>query len=93
MTKIEERIKAQELVINNNLTQKEVSKILNVSEKTMSHWAKKFKWNEKKSDRTERVITIKNSLSGFLNYINDAAPDIHSKINELQKNYIKTISI
>ncbi len=69
MAKNKERITARILYVEQGKTQKEVAKLVGVSEKTVSDWVKKFAWraarNAKLTNTKSRVVNIKQIISGF----------------------------
>ncbi len=87
------KARAENFVLTDGLTQKEVSKLLEVPEKTISKWSMAGKWKAKKGERAEAIIKINAVLTGFANYLNDVAPGIHEQVIKYQKSYLKLLRV
>ena len=85
MAKKQERTIAKQLFIQGK-TQKEIAALVDVQEKTIGEWVKKFGW---KSERDARMSGSKNQIENIKAIISQIAEDrlaVHNKIQKAQKN-------
>ncbi len=81
--------RAKYLVVVSGLTQKEVSKILGVSEKTLSHWATKGEWRKDMKENFGKEENIKSFLGRFFTYVFNAEPKIAHIIKKYWDSFLK----
>lgn len=101
LTMQDKKLEAKRLYIIKDLTAKAVGKVVDVSEKTMSAWVKKYKWREEKerlinmqldkekSDSTMRISMVHD----FKDYLKETYPHLSNEIDKAVKNYLKKNTI
>lgn len=81
---------ARYFIIVKGLTQKETATLVDVSEKTMTIWSKKYKWQ----DAIIKKMKDESGLSGFMElffvYVNLTDPLILKDIKRHWYNFLKT---
>ena len=80
--------KARYLIVVKGYEQKEATKELGFSEKTMGKWSKKFGWREKLFKDKPQSGGMKFFVTDFLKYIKAIKPELHKDISELLTNYL-----
>lgn len=79
--RISEQIKskARRMIIQEGRQQKEVAKTLNVSEKTICAWIKKYGW---RNNADARLYQDKNPLLGYLKFLETTYPATYTQIQK-----------
>jgi transcriptional regulator with XRE-family HTH domain len=98
---LEKAQQAKKLYLEQRLTQKEIAAILDVSEKTMSEWKKKYKWDfaAKKTlvmdngNLELRFITGFVEIKGFAEYLRERDPECFEKAVQHLSMYLFEISL
>jgi DNA-binding XRE family transcriptional regulator len=83
-------LKARYLVIIKGYSQKEVSKIVGVSEKTMSTWSKKYKWNDVITRDVKNLGGLNVFMELFFMYVNDTSPEQQKTVMNLWYGFLKS---
>ncbi len=87
--KTSQKNKARYLIIVKGFSQKEAAKVVGVSEKTMTAWAKKYNWQ----DAMLKVVKHKGGLNGFMEdffiYVRSAAPALLEDIKKHWFGFLK----
>jgi transcriptional regulator with XRE-family HTH domain len=99
MTVLKKR--AKKLLLEHRLTQKEIAAKLNISEKTMYHWVKRYSW--KLTDELTLVseagnLTIQHltgfvEVQGFADYLRQADPKCYQLALSHLSNYLYSLSL
>ncbi len=75
---------AYELVVVQDYTQAEAAETLNVSEKTMSDWAKEGSWRNLRKARQSAVSTANNNLKNIISLLSEQRLRLENEIHEAQ---------
>lgn len=76
------KVTAYELVVVQNQEQKEVARILNLTEATLSSWAQEGKWKELREARMQCQTTETDNLRKLISIISKQRIDIEQRISD-----------
>ncbi|MCT4644365.1 MAG: hypothetical protein N4A74_05200 [Carboxylicivirga sp.] len=76
---------AYEYVVVQGMSQKEVAVILDVTEATMSNWAKEAKWKEERENRQQCMSTDADNLKKLLRVMSQQRLELEESILDAQK--------
>lgn len=83
---ISDKIKeqARKMIMEEGLQQKQVAIALSVSEKTISHWVKKYGWR----NEATKELYADNPLLSYLRFLEDTYPDTYQQVQNTFSEFI-----
>lgn len=82
-------LKARYLVIVKGFNQKEVSEIVGVSQKTLSQWAIKYKWNDEITKEIKNLGGLNVFMDLFFMYVQEISPEQQKDVKNLWYGFMK----
>ena len=83
------KVAARDLIVSKGITQKEVSKILGISERSLSIWVKKYKWKTDIDEAGNKYGALSVFITFFFEYIQWYHPDSISELKNMWNDYLK----
>jgi len=84
------RLKARYLVIVKGYSKKEAAKIIGVSQKTMTAWSKKYKWNDEMTKDVKKEGGVSLFMEQFFIYVRSTSPEFQKVIKNLWYGFLKS---
>lgn len=82
--------KARYLIIVKGFSQKEAANIVGVTEKTMTAWSKKYKWQDAMTKVVKQKGGLNGFMEGFFTYVRSAAPMLLTDIKKHWFGFLKS---
>lgn len=83
------KLEARNLLLLKGFIQRDVAKIVGVSEKTITNWVKKYNWNDFKSKELQEAGGLDHLMRGFFYHIILHHPEIHDTVKSRWFEYLK----
>jgi len=85
MAKEKERKTARILFVQQNKTQSEISKLLGVTEKTISAWCNRYDWRKERTARNASPVRRKNNIKAIITNLSEERLELDAKVKQLEK--------
>lgn len=87
IVRLKQKQSALNMYLSGRLTQKEIAKVLNVSEKTISKWVKENGWKKINTG----ILSLKGDehvIARFLTYVQNENPELYQSLNGAFKSFV-----
>ena len=90
-TMMSQKSAARYLIVVKGYTQREVSNLLGISERSMSIWVKKYKWKKDIENEASKYGGLSEIMEGFIKYVKQRNPEISDEVKSLWVSYLKML--
>lgn len=80
---------ARYLIVMKDFTQREASKIVGVSEPTISSWVNKYEWNDRQTKEVKQKGGVRFYVNDFFEFVLIEAPDLLKSFRKLWCKYLR----